>query len=383
MSDHASGPRAFADPVVDITDMFAFPSPQRPGNLVLVLDVFPFAGMSALFSDAVDYRFRARPAAIAPEKDRPAFVVDEREYTFSCRFSAPVEGGVHGELIQEGSCTAPDGRAVRLRVNDEQGGQAEGLRAFAGVRMDPFFFDGVKALETILTQELAFAAHGSSTMFRQNVLSIVIEFDVTRMFAAGEGPLFAIAAETVTAGSMSVRLERFGRCDIKNILLLPKQFDTINRDIELRDLYNQEDTFKLGPAYVGAYRARMNANLAFWDGIDGKTDWPPEADGTHPLTDLILADFMVVDVSKPYAEDSYLEIERMLLKGATHQTCGGRSLNDDAIDTFLTLLVNADNGPRISDGVDQATVRSSHTFPYLAAPEPNPPAPKAPTIVAR
>jgi hypothetical protein len=64
MSDHGSSPRALADPVVDITDMFAFPSPQRSGTLVLVLNVFPFAGMSALFSDAVDYRVRLRPVAI-------------------------------------------------------------------------------------------------------------------------------------------------------------------------------------------------------------------------------------------------------------------------------------------------------------------------------
>ncbi len=27
MSDHGSGPRAMADPVVDINDMYAFPTP--------------------------------------------------------------------------------------------------------------------------------------------------------------------------------------------------------------------------------------------------------------------------------------------------------------------------------------------------------------------
>jgi hypothetical protein len=92
---------------------------------------------------------------------------------------------------------------------------------------------------------------------------------------------------------------------------------------------------------------------------------------------------MLVDVSKPFVENSYLEIERTLLKGAAHQTCGGRWLNDDSIDTFLTFLVNGGKGPRISDGVDQATIPASKTFPYLAPPEPNPPAPKAPPIVAR
>lgn len=375
MSDHASSPRAVADPVVDITDMFAFPSPQRSGNLALVLNVFPFAGMSALFSDAVDYRFRLRPVAITSSGK---FAVNEKEYIFSCRFAAPMKRD--GGNVQEGSCTAPTGQVVSFRVNDGGGGQTDGLRVFAGVRLDPFFFDGVKALETIKTRKLSFTAKGNSTMFRQNVLSIVIEVDVATMFDRGDGPLFAIVGETVAAGALKIRLERYGRPDIKNILYFPKDFDSVNRDIELRELYNSEDAFKLGPAYARAYRTRINSNLKFWDGLDGKIEWPPDAEGDHPLADLLLADFMVVDVSKPYAEDSYLEIERMLLKGSPHQTCGGRSLNDDCIDTFLTFMVNAGNGPRISDGVDEPTVRASHAFPYLAPPDPNPPVPKAPAI---
>ena len=31
MSDHISGPRALADPIADITDVYAFPSPEAPG----------------------------------------------------------------------------------------------------------------------------------------------------------------------------------------------------------------------------------------------------------------------------------------------------------------------------------------------------------------
>jgi hypothetical protein len=117
----------------------------------------------------------------------------------------------------------------------------------------------------------------------------------------------------------------------------------------------------------------MNANLAVWDSLDGKTDWPPDTQGVHPLTEFLLADFMVVDVSKPFAEDSYLEIERALLMGGDHKTCGGRSLNEDSVDTFMTLLVNGGKGPRISDGVDQQAVPASRTFPYLIPPEANPP----------
>jgi hypothetical protein len=157
-------------------------------------------------------------------------------------------------------------------------------------------------------------------------------------------------------------------------MLAPKQFDPVNRDLEIRDLYNMDDAFHLNRAYESAYRARLNANLAFWDGLDGKTDWRAREDGAHPLTELMLADFLVLDVTKPYAEQgSFLEIELAARRGEAHRTCGGRSLNDDVMDTIFTLLVNAGNGPVIRDGVDQATRPASRAFPYLARPNPDPP----------
>ena len=96
----------------------------------------------------------------------------------------------------------------------------------------------------------------------------------------------------------------------------------------------------------------------------------------HPLTELILADFLVVDVTKPYAENgTFLEIERAAGRGEENRTCGGRSLNDDAMDTLLTLLVNDFNGPVVRDGVDHSSRPATRTFPYLAAPNPDPPQP--------
>src|SRR5207248_3021461 len=122
-------------------------------------------------------------------------------------------------------------------------------------------------------------------------------------------------------------------------MLAPKQFDQVNRDLEIRDLYNAEDAFHLAPAYKGAYRARLTANRAFWDSLDGRIDWPAEGNGCHPLTELLLADFLIVDVTKPYAEQgSFLEIELAARAGDAHKTCGGRALNDDVMDTIFTLL---------------------------------------------
>ena len=119
----------------------------------------------------------------------------------------------------------------------------------------------------------------------------------------------------MTRGTFNVRIERVGRPEVKNLMLAPKQFDRVNRDLEIRDLYNMEDAFALGESYPGAYRARLDANLAFWDGLDGKIDWPA-SNGAHPLTEVVLQDFLVVDVNKPYAEQgSFLEIELAALRG--------------------------------------------------------------------
>jgi hypothetical protein len=232
--------------------------------------------------------------------------------------------------------------------------------------------DAPAALKTIATGKLAFTDPAAIYLDGKNVLSLVVEVD--RAVLPGDAELFGVVAETLTRGSLNVRLERVGRPEVPNLMLAPKQFDPVNRDLEIRDLYNMDDAFHLSRAYESAYRARLNANLKFWDGLDGKTDWRARLDGAHPLTELMLADFLVLDVTKPYAEQgSFLEIELAARRGEPHRTCGGRTLNDDVMDTIFTLLVNAGNGPVIRDGVDQATRPASRAFPYLAPPNPDPP----------
>jgi hypothetical protein len=364
-----------AEPIADITDLYAFPSPEHSGRLVLVLNTMPFAPPSAVFSDGLIYRFRLRPLTANVREDPVPFVADGEEVVIDCVFSTPVNGHRASSPEQEGTCWLPTGETVSARVNDGRGGQARDVRMFAGPRWDPFIMDAVTALKTIATGKLAFTDPGEIYLDGKNILSLVVEIDCARLLGGSE--LFGVVAETLTRGSLNVRLERAGRPEVPNLMLAPMQFDQVNRDLEIRDLYNMEDAFHLSNVYQNAYRSRLNANLAFWDGLDGKTDWPARADGVHPLTELMLADYLVVDVTKPYAEQgSFLEIELAARRGEGHQTCGGRALNDDVMDTIFTMLVNAGNGPVIRDGVNQATRRASREFPYLAPPNPDPP--KAP-----
>src|SRR5215813_7009186 len=322
MSDHFSGPRALADPAADMSDVFAFPSPEGTKHLVMVMNAFSKAGPTALFSDAVTYRFRVRPVTIAATGSRAAFAVGPDEVSFDCLFDVPTDSKDHEHVIQRARCIISTGQVVSFRVNDEEGAEDAGVRVFAGQRSDPFFLDVRMIEKTVASRKLAFKKVGSDTLYGTNVLSIVLKVDWAKVLKGG--PLFAVVCETLAAGKRPVRIERLGRPEIKNVTLSWKQFDQVNRDLDVRDLYNSEDAFDVKPDYFDVYRQRMNANLAAHDRLDGKIDWSFDQHGNHPLTKLLLADFLVVDAAKPFAETSYFEIERSMLERRPHVTPGGR-----------------------------------------------------------
>src|SRR5215469_5170782 len=119
MSDHFSGPRALADPAADICDVYVFPSPERVGRLVLVMDLFPYASSSTLFSDAVICRFRIRPVTVAATGPTAAFAVGEQELAFDCTFDVPAKQEGGETLIQRATCARPNGKSSSLVVNNE------------------------------------------------------------------------------------------------------------------------------------------------------------------------------------------------------------------------------------------------------------------------
>ncbi|MEU6805131.1 DUF4331 family protein, partial [Streptomyces neyagawaensis] len=135
MADRFSGPRILFDPASDVADVFAFPSPDRPGCLVLVLDVFPAAAPTALFSDAITYRFRVRP--VTPAAERAGFAVGDTEYGLDFTFATP--GQIHtrrGRRAEDLRRTTtrpvlhrPRRRSRTPRVRAGHGGVLRGRRA--------------------------------------------------------------------------------------------------------------------------------------------------------------------------------------------------------------------------------------------------------------
>src|SRR4029079_19456134 len=140
MSDHVDGPRSIGEPAADITDLFAFTSPENPARTVLAMCVFPSAGAGAIFSNAVDHTIAVRRVTVAGVGHAAKFQPADDETRFSFRFGV-LKSDAAGNVSQTGVCTLPDARTLSLTVNDETGASTpEGdVRVFAGLRSDPFY----------------------------------------------------------------------------------------------------------------------------------------------------------------------------------------------------------------------------------------------------
>lgn len=352
-SDHIDGPITTKHAVADLTDLFVFPTPNTPGSLTLILNAYPFAPSYAHFPERVTYTFLIRKAEISSAGGRPTFQTGE-EVRLCCEFKTPHDSAKHTV-----TCKSSSGVQATSLVN--QSSSTGDFRVFAGLRSDPFFFNGKWAV-SVSTRGVLLPPQKRNSMNSLNVLSIVIDIETSKLFAGPLPSLLAVTATTTTqddATSPVRQLDRIGRPEITNVTMVA------NGAKDLRDLYNKEPPFS-SPGDVGSYRTRLRDNIAFYDHIDGKVEWA-EVD-KDALADLLLNDFLVIDLAKPSGSDAFFEIERALLDGRDHVTCGGRKPADDIMDTLLTYYINRGLGPAVHDGVDKPEKAISDSFPYLAPP---------------
>ena len=209
MSDHISGPRALADPIADITDVYAFPSPERPGS------------PRARHEHAADGQ-AVRPVLRRPALPLPAATARPAGAAATGGSSSPATDGVRPRLrLLRPATTSPSGHRCRtapapprpgstvsFRVNDPEGGAGHGIRVFAGARWDPFIMDARAALATIATQRAGVHRPRLDLPRRQ-------ERPQHRRRARRRGswaarPLVGVVAETLTRGDVQ-RPDRTGR----------------------------------------------------------------------------------------------------------------------------------------------------------------------------
>src|SRR5215813_2920516 len=106
MSDHVDGPRSIGDPTADLTDLFAFTSPENPARTVLAACVFPSAGENAIFSNVIDHRIALRRVRVAGVGNAAKFQPEDGELRFSFKFEVLKKDSA-GNALQRGVCTLP------------------------------------------------------------------------------------------------------------------------------------------------------------------------------------------------------------------------------------------------------------------------------------
>jgi Polyketide cyclase / dehydrase and lipid transport/Domain of unknown function (DUF4331) len=361
MSDHVDGPRQIGDPPADLTDLFAFTSPANPAHTVVAANVFPSAGVTAMFSNAIDHAIVVRRVTVEGTGDAAKFKPNDKEYRFSCRFGVLEHGTDGGRPTQRGTCTCPDGQTVHLVVNDEQGASTPdgAFRVFAGLRSDPFILAWAPAVLKKLPNLLQ----------NDNVLAIVVEFDTQHVLNPSEGSLFGVIAETTPlpgrASPIGVNPPRFdwvGRPEQTNMRLNNPAMEGLD---DLRDLWNQQTPFAIAEELKPLFHKRLVESLTNWDMRDGKADWSPGA--LRAAANVYLDDFLLFDVSKPMNDTSYLEIEKSTIRGKAYETGGGRTVDSNVIDIMVTWMVN-DDKEWMQGGATGATKPGTKTFPYEASP---------------
>jgi hypothetical protein len=132
-ADHQDGPAATASPAADITDVFAWMSPDH-AKMYLVLDLFPAATAAAKFDTNTLYVFHTTSkATLLATAGTPLDII--------CKFDAAqaIQCWAGGEYVSGATAGAP---TTGLKSASGK------LTVWAGLRDDPFFFnlDGFKDL---------------------------------------------------------------------------------------------------------------------------------------------------------------------------------------------------------------------------------------------
>jgi Domain of unknown function (DUF4331) len=323
---------------LDLTDVYAFRA--RNGNTVLVQNVngltapgkrpvFASGAPTVAKTNAVTYWFRV-------DNDGDAAADVNIAVTFGKANRAGVQEITvkrNGRLLVEGQTSR--GKAVTIN-------RSGAIKAYAGLRDDPFFFD-LDGFINILSTESGksfLGCTGTRTDFfaRKNVSAIVLELPASMV--RGSSSQIGVWAAT-TVGSKQV--DRMGRPAINTVFIPSNPFE--------KDEASRKNAFNQGQPKDDPerFRAEVVDSLTLLHSLndasgDNKADDAMKVAG---LADVLLPDVLTLDTAK---SDGFLN---------------GRRLADDVIDAELALITE---GAAKTDCVSRNDRAFRAAFPYLATP---------------
>ncbi|MGH2417578.1 MAG: DUF4331 family protein [Candidatus Limnocylindria bacterium] len=301
---------------LDINDVYAFDG-SMGATTVLAVTVNPAVNVLGprSFQAGAEYRLNV---------DRTGDAVADLRYTVT--FGDADAAGIQHYTVMLGD------RAVASGFTDDAKGKSQsrdGVRAFAGVRSDPFFFDLLGFLGTVRGQGTDCLGCNPTDFFvALDTLAIVLEVPNAQL--GGNGTGIGVWATTVADGMVA---DQMGRPAINTVF---------NVSAAHKEAFNATPPAQQRTAMGGVFRQNVIDTLIALSSL-GTAYTPDQAAG---IADVLLPDVLTYQV------------------GSDAAFLNGRDLDDDVIDIELGLVTN---GAVAGDGVG-AHADYLATFPYLGAP---------------
>ncbi len=419
-SSHREAPSMMEDPVADLTDVYAFVSPDRPDSTTFVMNVDPFQnpaggpnfnkfGDDVLYELNIDndgnaiadikYQFRFKTTYGNPEtflyNTNQVTSVDDPDLNRKQTYTLTEVRGGASKAIGQNLLTAPAyvgatrstpnylstaaGASHRL----EQGA----IRTFAGPRDDPFFADlgaifdlgGLRPLNAfhIIKQP---TARGIDYVGGFNVSSIVLQLPSSRI-TNGSDPVVGVWATTSrrvagAAGAADTwkQVSRLGNPLVNEVVIPVGMKDTFNasspdKDAQFAKYVLEPELGKLIPFLYGPSGIKVPTTV--------DAGLPAAFAGRQDLATIFLTGIAGINKSKTFSAPSeMLRINTSIAKSAYPN---GRSLTDDVIDASLQVVAGANPlvkdptftgfpNNALGDGVDANDRELMSSFPYVGMP---------------
>jgi len=344
-ADHLDAPGATppgGDVRLDLTDVYAFRTGSGRTALVMNVNGFTEAGKQATFATGV-------PSVASTKRVSYNLRVDndgdaQQDVVLKVTFGRPNDAGVQKLRIYRNGRTVLRGKTSRYgtaRVNNN----GNGVRAFAGMRDDPFFFD-LDGFNNILSQEPGMSFLGCDSprtdkFAGSNVSSIVIELRRSLVTRQGQSQIGVWA----TTNKGNAQIDRMGRPAIATVFIPNNPFEAKDTEPSQKDSYNRGRPSDDPAAYRGEVVDTLQTLFSLND-MSGD-DPSDDAGKISGLADILLPDVLTFDTSR---SEGFLN---------------GRRLADDVIDAELGLITE---GAVTKDCVGSNDKSFRSGFPYLAGP---------------
>jgi hypothetical protein len=390
-SSHREAPLIADDPSADLTDVYAFRSPDRPSTVTILANVIPGEDPAAgpnwyTFSPAARYNLKldttgdVRPDVIYrfefQRKTGPFFLGDTAQpYTVTRIAKGKTTVVARGTTPPNniGKRSTPDYRSlVTKSIASFDGGAA---RAFAGQRDDPFFGDVGAIFDLVAIRKGTGNMGGGKDFFAgYGVHTFGVQVPIAEL-AAKNGTVGVWASvdrrKVTTRGSTTrnsgawVQVDRLGNPLVNEVIIPTGLKDRWNAlqpwsESEFRKYYNEpilaaviNKLYKLGAPETG----RDDIVAVLLTGV-------PKLNYTGPK----LADVLRLNLTIPVAKSP----NRLgVLGGDTQGWPNGRRLSDDVIDIAEQAVGGflKDVKLPLGDGVNADDVDTLDAFPYAADPK--------------